>query len=61
MALINFKIHLKNFENKLSQIYKISNPIERIPSQADKRMMGYILNIEILGKDDTPYKSLTKH
>lgn len=39
---------LKNFEAKLSQIYQVSNPIERIPSKTDKRMMEYKLSEEIL-------------
>jgi hypothetical protein len=39
---------LKTFEAKLSQIYQVSNPIERIPSNTDKRMMAYKLNEAIL-------------
>jgi hypothetical protein len=41
---------LKSFEFKLSQIYQISTPVERIPSKIDKRMLGYALNTVILEK-----------
>jgi Domain of unknown function (DUF4172) len=41
---------LKGFEFKLSQIYHISTPIERISSKTDKRMFGYALNTVILEK-----------
>lgn len=39
---------LKNIEKKLTHIYQISNPIERIPSKIDKRMIGYALNPKLL-------------
>jgi hypothetical protein len=41
---------LKSFEFKLSQIYQISTPVERIPSKTDKRMLAYVLNTMILEK-----------
>lgn len=39
---------LKNIEKKLTHIYQIGNPIERIPSKIDKRMIGYVLNPKLL-------------
>lgn len=39
---------LKIFEAKLSQIYQVPNPIERIPSNTDKRMTAYKLHEAIL-------------